>query len=210
MPRNLNLIAACALALVFCAPRAQDPAHLALARRHGQAGAERTKPTKPPAKVITNDDMPSGSRGAAPRRRALGRHAQPGSRGQFRRRSFSRRKARKTAIMHRPEWIPWTAQRWSARPGGQQCQFSGPRQVGRRIIRRQANLCVAGSRHAPKSQANRGFRRGHERRSGSERPSRKGFWRKAATTRSRSQDNSAAFQAVIDGRQGSRRQADAH
>ncbi len=62
MPRSLSLIAACALALVLCAPgRGQDSPSLGdLARQ-----AQKDKANKPPAKVITNDDMPSGSRGTS-------------------------------------------------------------------------------------------------------------------------------------------------
>ncbi len=60
MSRSLSLIAACALALVFCAPgRGQDSPSLGdLARQ-----AQKDKANKPPAKVITNDDMPSASSG---------------------------------------------------------------------------------------------------------------------------------------------------
>jgi hypothetical protein len=79
MPRNLSLIAACALALVVCAPaRAQDSQSLGDVARQ----AQKDKASKPPAKVITNDDMPSSSSGIAP---ALGgapvRSAQPAPAG---------------------------------------------------------------------------------------------------------------------------------
>jgi hypothetical protein len=81
MLRNLALIAACVLSLVFCAPgRGQDSPSLGdLAR---QAQKDKANNNKPSAKVITNDDMPSGSGGIAP---ALGggsgRVVQPGSAG---------------------------------------------------------------------------------------------------------------------------------
>ncbi len=57
MPRTLNLIAACALALFVCAPgHGQDTPSLGdLARQ-----AQKDKTNKPPAKVFTNDDVPSG------------------------------------------------------------------------------------------------------------------------------------------------------
>jgi hypothetical protein len=79
MPRILNLIAACALALVFCVTgRGQDSPSLGDVARQ----AQKDKAKKPPAKVITNDDMPSSSGGLAP---ALGggagRVVQPGSAG---------------------------------------------------------------------------------------------------------------------------------
>jgi hypothetical protein len=75
MPRKFSLIAACALALVVGAPgRAQDSQSLGDVARQ----AQKDKANKPPAKVITNDDMPSSSGGVAP---ALGgapvRSAQP-------------------------------------------------------------------------------------------------------------------------------------
>ena len=79
MPRNLSLIAACALALFFCSPgRAQDSPSLGdLARQ-----AQKDKANKPPAKVITNDDMPSrsGGIGSAPGG-GSGRVVQPGAAG---------------------------------------------------------------------------------------------------------------------------------
>jgi hypothetical protein len=60
MPRSLNLIAACALALVVCAPgRGQDSPSLGDVARQ----AQKDKANKPQAKVITNDDMTSGSGG---------------------------------------------------------------------------------------------------------------------------------------------------
>ncbi|HEV7968215.1 MAG TPA: hypothetical protein VGP19_11630 [Candidatus Acidoferrales bacterium] len=60
MPRNRTLIAACALALVICAPgRGQDSPSLGdLARQ-----AQKDKANKPQAKVLTNDDVVSGSGG---------------------------------------------------------------------------------------------------------------------------------------------------
>jgi hypothetical protein len=79
MPRSLSLIAVCALALVFCSPaRGQDSPSLGdLARQ-----AQKDKTNKPPAKVITNDDMPSSSGGISS---ALGaapaQAAQPGAPG---------------------------------------------------------------------------------------------------------------------------------
>ena len=68
MSRHLTLIAACALALVACASmRAQDsssssPSLGDLAR---QAQKDKDKTNKPTAKVLTNDDLPSGSGGAS-------------------------------------------------------------------------------------------------------------------------------------------------
>lgn len=62
MLRTLGVISACALALVLCAPgKAQDssPSLGELARQ-----AQKDKANKPAAKVITNDDLPSGSVGA--------------------------------------------------------------------------------------------------------------------------------------------------
>jgi hypothetical protein len=80
MPRSLSLIAACALALIFCSPgRGQDSPSLGdLARK-----AQKDKANKPTAKVITNDDMPASSGGIPP---ALGggfggQIVQPGSAG---------------------------------------------------------------------------------------------------------------------------------
>lgn len=64
MSRSLNLFAACALALVFCAPgRAQDSPSLGDVAR--QAQKKKEKANKPAAKVITNDDMSSKSGGIA-------------------------------------------------------------------------------------------------------------------------------------------------
>jgi hypothetical protein len=66
MPRRLSLIAACALALVTCASaRAQDspsssPSLGDLARQ-----AQKDKASKPAAKVLTNDDVSSGSGGGS-------------------------------------------------------------------------------------------------------------------------------------------------
>ena len=77
MPRSLSLIATCALALIFCSPgRGQDSPSLGdLARK-----AQKDKANKPPAKVITNDDMPSGSGGnSSALGGGLGRVVQPGS-----------------------------------------------------------------------------------------------------------------------------------
>jgi hypothetical protein len=79
MPRSLSLIAACALALAFCAPgRAQDSPSLGdLARQ-----AQKDKANKPQAKVITNDDMPAGSGGiSSTLGGGQGRVVQPGSAG---------------------------------------------------------------------------------------------------------------------------------
>jgi hypothetical protein len=81
MPRSLSLIAACALALVFCSPgRGQDSPSLGdLAR---QAQKDKANNNKPVAKVITNDDMPSSSGGIAPSLGGgAGRVVQPGSAG---------------------------------------------------------------------------------------------------------------------------------
>src|ERR1700676_4151503 len=79
MPRSLSLTAACALALAVCAPgRGQDSPSLGDVARK----AQKDKANKPQAKVITNDDMPSGSGGISS---ALGggpgRVVQPGSTG---------------------------------------------------------------------------------------------------------------------------------
>jgi hypothetical protein len=58
MIRNASLIAAPALALVFCFPvRGQDSPSLGDVARQ----AQKNKTARPAAKVITNDDMPSGS-----------------------------------------------------------------------------------------------------------------------------------------------------
>jgi hypothetical protein len=74
MARSLNLILACALALVtFASARAQDatPSSPSLGDLARQAQKDKDKnrdkdkdsPTKPAAKVFTNDDMSSGSSG---------------------------------------------------------------------------------------------------------------------------------------------------
>lgn len=81
MPRSLIFIAACALALVVWAPgRGQDSPSLGdLARQ-----AQKDKPNKPPAKVLTNDDIASSSGSTSS---ALGsgpvqaQDAQPGAAG---------------------------------------------------------------------------------------------------------------------------------
>lgn len=58
MPRTSYLIAACALALVCSAPgRSQDSPSLGDLARQAQKNKDKT--SKPVAKVITNDDMPS-------------------------------------------------------------------------------------------------------------------------------------------------------
>jgi hypothetical protein len=60
MTRTGSLIAVCALALSFCpSGRAQDSPSLGDVARQ----AQKDKASKPVAKVITNDDMPSTSRG---------------------------------------------------------------------------------------------------------------------------------------------------
>jgi hypothetical protein len=73
MQRCRNLIGVCALALAFCAPgRAQDPqpspspsASLGDIARQAQKDKDKDKANKPAAKVITNDDVPAASRGAS-------------------------------------------------------------------------------------------------------------------------------------------------
>ena len=77
MPRSLSLIAACALALTFCASgRGQDSPSLGEVARQ----AQKNKANKPPAKVITNDDMASSPGGIASTQSAgSGRVVQPGS-----------------------------------------------------------------------------------------------------------------------------------
>jgi hypothetical protein len=66
MARNIILIASCALALATCAPaRSQDsqassPSLGDLARQ-AQKDKDKEKASKPVAKVLTNDDLPSGS-----------------------------------------------------------------------------------------------------------------------------------------------------
>src|SRR5690348_1144163 len=77
MPRSLSLIAACVLPLIFCASgRGQDTPSLGdLARQ-----AQKDKANKPQAKVITNDDMPSGVGGlSSALSGGLNHSAQPGS-----------------------------------------------------------------------------------------------------------------------------------
>ena len=70
MARNFILIASCALALAACASvRAQDsqsstPSLGDLARQ-AQKDRDKEKASKPSAKVLTNDDLPSGSTGGA-------------------------------------------------------------------------------------------------------------------------------------------------
>jgi hypothetical protein len=70
MARNFILIASCALALAICASaRAQDsqPASPSLGdlARQAQKDKDKDKASKPSAKVLTNDDLPSGSTGGA-------------------------------------------------------------------------------------------------------------------------------------------------
>jgi hypothetical protein len=79
MPRSLSLIAACALALIICSPgRGQDSPSLGDVARQ----AQKDKANKPPAKVITNDDMGSGSGGVSSAQGAgSGRVVQPGAAG---------------------------------------------------------------------------------------------------------------------------------
>jgi len=62
MLRNRNLIAACVLTLAICAlGRAQDAPSQSLGDIARQA--QKDKANKPPAKVITNDDVSAGSGG---------------------------------------------------------------------------------------------------------------------------------------------------
>lgn len=64
MPRSLALIAACMLALVVCAPgRGQDAPQGAPSLGDLARQAQKDKGNKPPAKVLTNDDVSSGSGG---------------------------------------------------------------------------------------------------------------------------------------------------
>src|ERR1700730_942561 len=79
MPRFLNLIAACALALVFgVTGRGQDSPSLGDVARQ----AQKDKAKKAPAKVITNDDTPSSCVGrASSLGGGTGRVVQPGSAG---------------------------------------------------------------------------------------------------------------------------------
>ncbi len=63
MARNLCLFAACALAFFVCSPiRSQDSPSLGDVARRAQK--DKDKANKPPAKVITNDDMPSKAGGS--------------------------------------------------------------------------------------------------------------------------------------------------
>ena len=64
MPRIVSLMAACAMALCLCSPaRSQDSPSLGdLAR---QAQRDKEKSSKPAAKVLTNDDLPSAPGGAS-------------------------------------------------------------------------------------------------------------------------------------------------
>jgi len=77
MSRILSLIAACMLALVVCAPgRGQDSPSLGDIARQ----AQKDKANKPPAKVITNDDVSSGSGGISSALGAgLSQPARPGA-----------------------------------------------------------------------------------------------------------------------------------
>jgi hypothetical protein len=66
MPRNLTFVAICALALCACVSvRAQDSSSsspsLGELARQAQKDKEKDKANKPAAKVLTNDDLPSGS-----------------------------------------------------------------------------------------------------------------------------------------------------
>jgi len=85
MARNLTLIAACALAMfTFASARAQDsPANSpSLGDLARQAQKDKNKTNKPTAKVLTNDDLPSGSGSAsATLGRGLGQTAQVTSGG---------------------------------------------------------------------------------------------------------------------------------
>ena len=69
MPRCLNLIAVGMLALIFSAPgRGQDSQNapsLGDLARQAQKDKDKDKASKPAAKVITNDDVPSSAGGAA-------------------------------------------------------------------------------------------------------------------------------------------------
>jgi hypothetical protein len=80
MNRKLSLFAACAVALVVCAPgRGQDTPQNTPSLGDIARQAQKDKANKPPAKVITNDDMSSGSGSLAS---ALGvGTAQPGQPG---------------------------------------------------------------------------------------------------------------------------------
>ena len=64
MPRSLSLTAVFALSLVFYgAGAAQDSPSLGDLAKQAQKNKEKDKANKPAAKVITNDDVPSGSAG---------------------------------------------------------------------------------------------------------------------------------------------------
>ena len=66
MARRLSLIAASALVFFLCAPtRAQDSTAPSLGdlARQAQKDKDKSKATKPAAKVLTNDDLSSGSAG---------------------------------------------------------------------------------------------------------------------------------------------------
>jgi len=70
MSRRLTLIVACLLALAFCAStRAQDSSSsspsLGDLARQAQKDKDKDKANKATAKVLTNDDLPSGSGGAS-------------------------------------------------------------------------------------------------------------------------------------------------
>ena len=66
MSRSITLIAVSAIALVCSAPsRGQDSPSLGDLARQAQKD-QKDKPSKAPAKVITNDDMPSKSSSASP------------------------------------------------------------------------------------------------------------------------------------------------
>jgi hypothetical protein len=68
MPRTLSLIATCALALCVCVcspARGQDSPSLGDLARQAQKDREKEKASKPAAKVLTNDDLPSGPGGAS-------------------------------------------------------------------------------------------------------------------------------------------------
>jgi hypothetical protein len=66
MPRSLNVMAACALALVLCPlSRGQDSPSLGDLARQAQKDKEKDKAAKPAAKVLTNDDIHSGQGGVS-------------------------------------------------------------------------------------------------------------------------------------------------
>ena len=65
MPRIPSLITACALALAFCAPGRGQDSSPSLGDLAKQAQRDKANNNKSSAKVITNDDMPSGSGGAS-------------------------------------------------------------------------------------------------------------------------------------------------